>query len=172
MDYGLLLLRVVVGLTMFAHGSQKLFGWFGGGGLGGTSGWLGSMGFRPPGLLALAVAAAESSGLLLALGLLTPLGSLGIASAMFVAVMTVHLSKGYFVGNGGFEYNLVLAASAVAVAATGPGRFSLDRAFHADDNWSGLWWGVGALVLAVVLGSLVLTVFRSAPPPQEPAPQA
>jgi putative oxidoreductase len=166
MDYGLLLLRVVVGLTMFAHGSQKLFGWFGGGGLSGTRGWLGSMGFRPPGLMALAVALAESSGLILALGLLTPLGALGIASAMFVAIVTVHLSKGFFVGGGGFEYNLVLATSAVAIAATGPGRFSLDRAFHADDNWSGVWWGVGVLVLAVVLGGLVVTVFRSQPAPQ------
>lgn len=167
MDYGLLLLRVVVGLTMFAHGSQKLFGWFGGSGLGGTRGWLASMGFRPPGLLALMVALAESSGLILALGLLTPLGSLGIASAMFVAIVTVHLSKGFFVGNGGYEYNLVLATSAIAVAATGPGRFSVDRAFHADDNWSGVWWGVGALVLAVVLGTLVLTVFRRAPAQQD-----
>jgi putative oxidoreductase len=163
MDYGLLLLRVVVGLTMFAHGSQKLFGWFGGGGLGGTRGWLGSMGFRPPGLLALAVALAESSGLLLALGLLTPLGALGIASAMFVAIVSVHLSKGFFVSNGGFEYNLVLLTSAAAVAAIGPGRFSLDRAFHIDDNLSGVWWGVGVLVLAVVLGGAVLTVFRTAP---------
>ena len=167
MDYGLLLLRVVVGLTMFAHGSQKLFGWFGGGGLSGTRGWLGGMGFRPPGLMALAVALAESSGLIFALGLLTPLGALGIASAMFVAIVTVHLSKGFFVGGGGFEYNLVLATSAVAVAATGPGRFSLDRAFHADDNWSGLWWGVGVLVLAVVLGSTVLAVFRTAPTAQD-----
>lgn len=167
MDYGLLLLRVVVGLTMFAHGSQKLFGWFGGGGLGGTAGWLAGMGFRPPGLMAVTVALAESSGLILALGLLTPLGALGIASAMFVAIVTVHLSKGFFVGNGGFEYNLVLASSAVAVAAIGPGRFSLDRAFHADDNWSGVWWGVGVLVLAVVLGSLVLTVFRTAPAPRD-----
>jgi putative oxidoreductase len=165
MDYGLLLLRVVVGLTMFAHGSQKLFGWFGGGGLSGTRGWLGSMGFRPPGLMALAVALAESSGLIFALGLLTPLGALGIASAMFVAIVTVHLSKGFFVGSGGFEYNLVLATSAIAVAATGPGRFSLDRAFHADDNWSGVWWGVGVLVLAVVLGGAVVTVFRSQPAP-------
>jgi putative oxidoreductase len=167
MDYGLLLLRVVVGLTMFAHGSQKLFGWFGGGGLAGTRGWLGSMGFRPPGLLALAVALAESGGLILALGLLTPLGALGIASAMFVAIVSVHLSKGFFVGAGGFEYNLVLATSAVAVAATGPGRFSLDRAFHADDNWSGVWWGVGVLVLSLAAGLFILTALRSTPPPQQ-----
>lgn len=166
MAYGLLLLRIVVGLTMFGHGAQKAFGWFGGPGLGGVRGWLGSMGFRAPAPMALLVAAAESGGFLLALGLLTPLAALGIASAMVVAVGSVHWQNGFWNGNKGFEFNLVLATVAVAVAATGPGRFSLDRALHIDDNLSGLWWGVGVLAVALLGGGFVLGALRRAPDPQ------
>lgn len=166
MSYGILLLRLVVGLTMFGHGSQKAFGWFGGPGLGGVRGWLGSMGFRAPAAMALLVAAAESSGLLFALGLLTPLAALGIASAMVVATGSVHWKNGFWVTKQGFEYNLVLAGVAVGVAATGPGRFSLDRALHIDDNLSGLWWGVGVLVAALVGGAFVLGALRRPPEPQ------
>jgi putative oxidoreductase len=166
MSYGILLLRVVVGLTMFAHGSQKAFGWFEGPGLRGVRGWLGSMGFRMPAVMALLVATAESSGLLFALGLVTPLAALGIASAMVVAVGSVHWKNGFWNGKQGFEFNLVLATVAVAVSATGPGRFSLDRALHIDDNLSGLWWGVGVLVVALLGGGFVLAALRSAPAPR------
>jgi putative oxidoreductase len=166
MSYGILLLRVVVGLTMFGHGSQKAFGWFEGPGLGGVRGWLGSMGFRMPAVMALLVAGAECSGLLLALGLVTPLAALGIASAMVVAVGSVHWKNGFWNGKQGFEFNLVLAAAAVAVAATGPGRFSIDRALHIDDNLSGLWWGVGVLVVALLGGGFVLAALRRTPEPQ------
>jgi putative oxidoreductase len=165
MSYGLLFLRVVVGATMFGHGSQKAFGWFGGPGLGGIRGWLGNMGFRIPAMLALVVAAAESSGLLFALGLLTPFAALAIASVMVVAVGSVHWKNGFWNGNQGFEFNLVLFAVAVAVAATGPGRFSLDRALHIDDNLSGLWWGVGVAVLALLGGAFTLAALRRAPQP-------
>ena len=163
MSYGLLLLRVVVGGTMFAHGSQKLLGWFGGPGLGGVRGWLGSMGFRMPALMAVLVALAESGGLLLALGLLTPLAALGIASAMVVAIGSVHWRNGFFNGKQGYEFNLVLIGASVALAATGPGRFSLDRAFGWDDNLSGLWWGVGVAVVALATGAFILTALRQAP---------
>jgi putative oxidoreductase len=165
-SYGILLLRVVVGGTMFGHGAQKAFGWFGGPGLGGVRGWLGGMGFRAPAAMALLVAAAECSGLLFALGLLTPLGALGIASAMVVAIGAVHWKNGFWVTKQGFEFNLILAAVAVAVAATGPDRFSLDRALRIDDNLSGLWWGVGVLVLALAGGGFVLGALRRAPEPQ------
>jgi putative oxidoreductase len=166
MSYGILLLRVVVGLTMFGHGSQKAFGWFEGPGLGGIRGWLGSMGFRAPAVMALLVAAAECSGLLFALGLVTQLAALGIASAMVVAIGSVHWKNGFWSGKGGYEFNLVLATVAVAVSATGPGRFSVDRALHIDDNLSGLWWGVGVLVVALLGGGFVLGALRSTPEPQ------
>jgi putative oxidoreductase len=91
-----------------------------------------------------------------------------MASTMVVAIGSVHITKGLFVGNGGYEYNLVLATVAVAVATTGPGRFSLDRAFGWDDNLSGLWWGVGVLVASLVGGAMVLAL-RTPAPPEVPA---
>jgi putative oxidoreductase len=165
MSYGLLLLRVVIGGIFFAHGAQKLFGWWGGGGLKGTAGWLGSMGFRSPSVMALLVALAESSGLLFALGLLTPLAALGMCSAMLVAIGAVHWDKGFWLANGGYEFNLALLSAAVAVAATGPGRFSLDRAIGWDDNLSGVWWGVAVLGIAAIAATVILGPLRTAPPP-------
>lgn len=165
MSYGILFLRVVIGLVFAAHGTQKLFGWFGGPGLGGIRGWLGSMGFRMPGVMALMVAGAETSGVLFALGLLTPFAALGLASAMVVAVGSVHWKNGFFNGNQGFEFNLALYSAAVAVAATGPGRFSVDRAIGWDDNLSGLWWGVGVLGVSLLAGLFILTALRAKPAP-------
>jgi putative oxidoreductase len=172
MDYGLLFLRVVIGAIFFAHGSQKLLGWFGGGGLKGTAAWLGGMGFKAPGVMALMVAGAESSGLLFAFGLLTPLAALGMVSAMLVAIATVHWKNGLFAGNGGYELNLALIAAATAVAAAGPGRFSIDRALGLDDNWSGVWWGVGVLVLAALSAALIVGPLRAAPPAEPAATEA
>lgn len=169
MSYGLLFLRVVMGATMFAHGTQKLFGWWDGPGLGGIRGWLESMGFRLPGVMALLVALSETAGLLFALGLVTPFAALGIATGMVVAVGSVHWKNGFWNGNRGYEFNLLLFAVAVSVAATGPGRFSLDRLLRLDDNWSGLWWGVGAAVVALAGGAFILTALRTSPPAQEPA---
>jgi putative oxidoreductase len=157
MSYGLLLLRVVVGAIFAAHGAQKLFGWWGGPGRAGTRGWIGSMGFRPDWLFALLVSLQEfGGGLLLAVGFLTPLGSLAVVAAMVVAVALVHWQKGFFAGNGGYEYNLSLVAAAVALAATGPGRFSVDRALHWDDNLTGVRWAIGVVVIAVVGGLLAM----------------
>jgi len=165
MAYGLLLLRVVIGGTMFAHGAQKLFGWFGGHGLRGTGGFFGSLGFRAPLLMALLAGASEAAGLLFALGLLTPLAALGIAVVMLMAVATVHWAKGFWNMAGGYEFNLTLLAVAVAVAATGPGRFSLDRLIGWDDELSGLWWGLGVLGAAILAAAATLTVGRAAPAP-------
>src|SRR5512142_1956537 len=104
MAYGLLVLRIAVGGVFFAHGSQKLLGWWGGGGLRGTAGWLGSSGFRPPRVMATLVALAESSGVLLALGLLTPFAALAVASTMVVAVGHVHWKNGFWSTNKGYEF--------------------------------------------------------------------
>jgi len=156
MSYGLLVLRVVVGLTMAGHGLQKLFGLFGGPRIKGTAGFFGAIGFRSATAVAILAALAETSGLLFALGFLTPLAALGIVVVMLNAIGSVHWQKGFWNTNGGFEFNLTLLTVAVAVAATGPDRFSLDRWLGWDDNLSGLWWGVGVLATALVISTVTL----------------
>ena len=167
MSYGILFLRVVIGLIFFAHGAQKLLGWYGGPGLGGIAGWLRSMGFRMPGVMALMVALSETSGILFALGLLTPFAALAVASVMVVAVGSVHFKNGFFAGNGGYEYNLLIWASAIAIAAAGPGRFSIDGALGWVDNLAGVWWGVGVLVVSIVGALLVLALRRTQHVPED-----
>jgi putative oxidoreductase len=164
MASGLLLLRLAVGGIMAAHGAQKLFGWWDGPGLRGTIGMCNNLAYRWPTLMGVSLALAEfGGGLLLAAGLLTPLGALAVTIVMVNAVYLVHWAKGFFNGNGGFEFNLLIGASAVALAAIGPGRFSLDHAFGLDDNMSGIWWGVGVGGLAIVVAFLSLTVGRRRP---------
>jgi putative oxidoreductase len=165
MAYGLLFLRVVVGLIMFGHGAQKLFGWFGGGGLKGTAGFFGQLRFRPGHQLPMALMAgmSETAGLLFAFGFVTPFAALALASVMVVAVGTVHWKNGLWVSSGGYEFNLVLWTVAIAVAAIGPGRFSIDRALHWDDNLSGVWWGAGVLAASLVGGFLVMALREREP---------
>jgi putative oxidoreductase len=149
-DVGLLILRVVLGLTMAAHGYNKFFGK---GGLAGTAGWFDSMGMKPGMFHARVAATTEmAAGLGLAVGLLTPIPAAGFVALMFVAAWTVHRHNGFFIVKEGYEYNLVLAVGAVALATTGAGKFSLDYAlFHTSSLYDLLhgWWG---LVIAVVLG--------------------
>jgi putative oxidoreductase len=152
MDIGILLLRLTVGLTLAAHGSQKVFGWFGGYGPDATGQFLESIGFHPGRRHALVAGLVEIiGGLLLAVGFLTPLGAALVASVMIVAAATVHRKNGFFVTNGGYEYNLVLGIAALTVAFTGPGVLSLDSI--AGFAAAGFTWGVGAAVVAV-LGAL------------------
>lgn len=127
-DLGLLVLRLTLGTVFLGHGAQKAFGWFGGPGFGGATGFIGSLGFRPARLWAgLAVGGELTAGLLFLLGLLTPLAGLLVLATMAVAIAKVHGPKGFFVQDGGFEYNLVLIIAALAVTAIGPGAFSLDQ---------------------------------------------
>ena len=155
MAIGLLILRLVVGLTLAAHGAQKLFGWFGGYGLTGTGGFLEQLGFVPGKRHALAAGLAElSGGLLLAVGLATPLAATLIISVMFVAIATVHLKNGFFNSNQGFEYNLTLAAVALSVATIGAGPVSVDAALRLPD--AGPVWGLAALLAGVIGGSVQL----------------
>jgi putative oxidoreductase len=161
MELGLLLIRLVIGGTLAAHGAQKLFGWFGGYGIAGTGGWLESMGFRPGKLHATVSGLSEfGGGLLLAAGLLTPLGAAAIAGVMLVAVATVHVGNGFFNGANGYEFNLVLAVGALALAFTGAGDLSLDGAF--GWNLDGPEYGIAALAAALLVGAGVL-VTRTAP---------
>src|SRR5690348_10636902 len=124
---GILVLRLVVGLTLAAHGAQKLFGWWGGPGMKGWTGAMNHMRIRPATPWAWASAVAEfAGGLGLALGLLNPLPSFAIAGSMLVAIALVHLPKGFFNTKGGFEFNLTILAAVAAVALNGPGPTSFD----------------------------------------------
>jgi len=122
-----LILRVPVGLVLAAHGSQKLFAWFGGYGLQGTGQWLESMGFAPGYLMALLAGSAEFfGGVALLLGLLTRPAALVAAFTMLMA-MTVHIGNGLFVSNNGYEYALVLLAATLALVFQGGGALSVDQ---------------------------------------------
>jgi putative oxidoreductase len=171
MAYGILLIRLVLGLTMAAHGAQKLFGWFDGPGLRGTAGFFENLRFRAPLAMALAAALAELSGGLLAIGLLTPLAAFAVCVVMLNAIGTVHWPKGFWNTGGGFEFNLLILGSAVGLAMLGPGRFSLDAAIGWDGRISGLWWGVGVFVAAVLTSAATLTLGRAREEPAQPEEQ-
>lgn len=127
-DLGLLLVRLVIGLTFAAHGTQKLFGWFGGYGLKGTGGWLDSIGMRPGVMMALFAGLTElAGGLLFAAGLWMPLAAILFVIPMLVAIVKVHGPNGYWSTGNGYEYNLAIIAIAVGLAMTGAGAYSLDR---------------------------------------------
>jgi putative oxidoreductase len=160
MNAGLLLLRLVVGLTMASHGTQKLFGWFAGPGPRGTAGFFGQLGFRAPLAMALLAGLAETSGVGFAAGFATPLAALGIAVVMLNAIWSVHAKNGFFNGNGGIEFPLVLLTTAVAVSAIGPGRYSIDGALQWDDNISGAWWGAGVLGAALLISAITMILGR------------
>lgn len=126
MNIGLLIIRLIVGLTFAGHGTQKLFGWFGGYGLKGTAGWLDSIGMKPGILAALLAGLGELlGGLFLAAGVFTPVGAALIVITMLVAIFTVHGKNGFWVTSNGIEYNLILIAVAVGIALTGPGAYVL-----------------------------------------------
>jgi putative oxidoreductase len=159
MDVGILLLRATVGLTLAAHGTRKLFGWFGGPGLEKTAQGLATLGFRPPLGHAYLVGLAEAAGgALLALGFFTPLAAAVIAAVMIVAAVSAHVKRGFFITSGGFEYNLVLGVAGLSVAFTGPGAISLDNWL----GWSvhGVVWG-SAAVLVALAGAGIQLALRS-----------
>ncbi len=134
---GLILVRLVVGPLMALHGAQKLFGWFGGYGLAGTGGFFEQLGFRPGRLFALAAGLGElSSGLLVALGFLGPLGPALMISVMLVAMMTAHAGKGLFAATNGVELPLLYAAAAATLVLIGPGAWSLDSLFGLTAYWT------------------------------------
>ncbi|MFN2591112.1 MAG: DoxX family protein [Actinomycetota bacterium] len=154
MDTGLLVLRLVVGGLFVGHGTQKLFGWFGGGGLDGTGAMYDSLGFRPGRRLAVVAGVAEAGGgVLLALGLLTPLGAAMIIGVMFAAILAVHVQKGVWNQNGGLEFPLVMATAALTVAMVGPGAISFDESLNLANG--GVAEGLGALVLGAGVASLL-----------------
>jgi putative oxidoreductase len=161
MDIGLLLLRLTVGLTLAAHGAQKLFGWFGGPGLDGAGQGLATLGFLGRRHALRAGLAEAGGGLLLALGFLTPAAAAVVFSVMFVAAVSAHVKQGFFLAGGGYEYTLVLGVAGLSVAFTGPGALSLDALF--GFSVSGGFWGVAALLVGLVGGAFQLAQRQSAP---------
>jgi putative oxidoreductase len=167
MEVGLLILRLVVGLTMAAHGAQKLLGWFGGYGIAGTGQFFEQLGFRPGRWHAAQAGLAEIlAGLFLAVGFLTPAAAAVLVAVMLVAAVGVHLKGGFFAQNSGYEYTLVLGAAALALAFTGPGAISFDRALGIA--WSGPKWGLAALAAGLVGGAVPLLARRVPEAPAAP----
>ncbi len=130
-DFGLLLLRVVIGLILAAHGSQKLFGWFGGGGIPGTQKMMRGLNVHPSMFWAYISGLNEFvGGLLLALGFLMPLGPLMLFASMFTAVVRVHAGNGFWNTNRGYEFPLALLVNVVALGFMGAGLYSIDALIH------------------------------------------
>ncbi len=150
MAEGLLIIRLVVGGLLFAHGTQKLFGWYGGYGLDGTAGFFHSLGYRPGRQFATIAGLSEAGGgALLVLGLLTPLGGAMIIGTMIAAAVSVHAPQGLWATNGGYELPLINGAVAAGLAFTGAGPWSIDNA--ADIPWtSGAGPGLMAILLALI----------------------
>ena len=152
---GLLILRLIVGLTVAAHGAQKLFGWFAGPRLSGFGGMLQKMGVWPAPVLALLTGLGEFlGGLGIAAGLLTPLAGLAVAGVMAVAIVMVHWSKGFWNRAGGLEFPLVILGAALGVSLAGPGAYSLDRLFGIALPEPATWLAMAVLVIAGVAWSI------------------
>jgi putative oxidoreductase len=159
-DVGILAIRLLLGSALAAHGAQKLFGWFGGYGLKGTGGFFEGLGFRPGTAFAAAAGLSEfGGGVLLALGLFTPLGAAAVLATMLVAMVSVHLKNGFFAMANGIELPFVYAAAALGVAFTGAGAYSLDGLLGLELLSEPLVIG-GALVLAVGGAAVTLVVRR------------
>ena len=159
---GLLLARLILGVLMVGHGTQKLFGWFGGYGIAGTAGFFEQLGFRPGRLFVITASLSEAaSGILIALGLLGPVGPALLLSVMIVAAVSVHWKNGLFATANGIEVPLLYAAGAVALAFTGFGPFSLDAVLGIDHAWTPAL-KVAALAVGAVGGVVNLLARRSA----------
>ncbi|WP_228000578.1 DoxX family protein [Nocardia australiensis] len=153
-DAGLLVLRLAVGSTLAAHGTQKLFGWFGGAGVAGTGKFFTASGY-PAGETMAAIAGLSETlgGLGLALGLLTPLAAAAVLGTMINAIVVK--GTGAFFAPKGVEYELILALAAAALALTGPGRVAVDHCLPALRNHR-LGYGIAAIALAVITAGVVL----------------
>ena len=165
MRIGRLLLRLVVGGLFVGHGTQKLFGWFGGQGLDVTAQGFEQLGLRPGRHNAIAAGGAEAGGgALLAVGLATPLAAAVLIATMLTAIHRVHGKNGPWLTNGGYEYNLVLIAAALALVEVGPGGLSLDGARGRERSGPG--WALAALAAGVLgaVGSHAAAAAHPEPP--------
>ncbi|WP_138759769.1 DoxX family protein [Modestobacter altitudinis] len=148
MSIGRLAARALIGGLFIGHGTQKLFGWFGGPGRAGTAGMMEALEMRPAKVHAVVAGTTETAGgALLAAGLATPLASAALTGVMTTAIRKVHLPNGPWAANGGWEYNAVLIGALTALTETGPGDLSLDRALGIERT--GPAWALGALATGV-----------------------
>jgi putative oxidoreductase len=168
---GVLILRLLIGLVIAAHGSQKLLGWFGGGGIAGTTRMVQAQGFRPTWLWALLVILGEfGGGLLLALGLLTPLGAAAVFGAMLMAALKAHLPNGFWNSKRGFEFPMTLGIGAFVIGLIGPGRYALDALIGLTLAWPLYLLLVLIAIIVVLIGYVVSNqVLQQKPREQQPA---
>lgn len=159
MSMGRLAVRLVAGGLFIGHGMQKLKGWFGGGGLEGTDAMMEATNMRPARRNSIAAGMTETvGGAFIAAGLATPVAAAGLIGVMTTAIRKVHAPKGPWNSNGGWEYNAVLIATLVSLAAEGPGRFSLDAALRRVR--SGPQWGLFALAAGAVSSAVLIKLGR------------
>jgi putative oxidoreductase len=157
-------MRALIGGLFVGHGTQKLFGWFGGPGLDGTTGMMGKLGMRPPRRHAALVSLAETGGgALLALGALTPLATMALTGSMTTAIRKVHAANGPWVTGGGWEYNAVLIAALTTLAEHGPGSPSVDD--RIAPRMHGAAWALASLA-----GGVAGSYLATSPPFNEPEP--
>jgi putative oxidoreductase len=171
MKLGRLLARLAIGGLFIGHGTQKWFGWFEGPGLETTSATMESLGMRPGRRNALAASATETvGGAMIAAGALTPLAAASLIGTMITAIRTVHLEKGFWAANGGYEFNLTLIAALLILVDGGPGSPSVDSALGIEDTGSG--WALAALAGGVAGAALVAAVAARETPVEAPEPSA
>lgn len=155
MQIGRLAARVVIGGLFIGHGTQKLFGWFGGPGLEGTDQMMKALDMQPSRPNALAAGLSETTGgALLMAGAATPLAASSLIGTMITAIRKVHLPKGPWAAEGGWEYNAVLIASLMALVDSGPGDVSVDAALGRRE-W-GPQWAIGGLALGAAASAIVV----------------
>lgn len=169
MRLGRLIARIFIGSLFFAHGAQKLFGWFGGPGVEATAATMEKIGMRPGRRNALAAGAGEAvGGAAIALGALTPAAAATLIGTMVTAIRTVHLEKGFFATAGGYEFNLTLIAALLALTDAGPGPLSVDGALGIEEGGTG--WMLAALGAGAAGSALAISAGRKAAPEASSAP--
>ena len=163
MNIGRLVVRVVIGGLFLGHGTQKLFGWFGGPGPEGTEQMMQGLNLYPPRRNALAAGVTETvGGVLLAAGMVTPLAAASLIGVMVTAIRTVHLKNGPWAAEGGYEYNLVLIAALLALVDGGPGDLSADAVVGIHNT--GRAWALTALAAGAAASTLTVELGHRAAP--------
>ena len=163
MKFARLLARLFIGGMFIGHGTQKLFGWFGGPGIDGTTGMMEKLGLAPPRANAYAASLSETlGGAAIALGAFTPLAAATLIGTMITAVRTVHLKNGFWSTGGGYEYNLTIIAALLLIVDGGPGALSFDAAFGLEETGAGV--ALAALAAGAIGSTVTLAAAKSAAP--------
>ncbi len=161
MKLGRLLARLFVGGMFIGHGTQKLFGWFGGPGIEGTTGMMDSLGLAPARQNAYAASLSETvGGVGIALGAFTPAAAAALIGTMTTAIRTVHLKNGFWAQGGGYEYNLTIIAALLLIVDGGPGSFSVDSALGIEETGAGV--AIAALAAGVLGSTVTLAAAKAA----------